>query len=448
MKITPIIILSIVLSVKLCPAQDNVVDQVVGVVGNNLILKSDIENQFIQLRGNNYEGLDLKCEIFEDLLYQNLLIHQAGIDSLEVTDKEVDAQLDRRLRYFVAQIGSEQKLEEYFNKSILEIKADFREDLRKQLLAEKMQNKITEGIKINPSEVRDFFKKLAKDSIPYIDEEIEYEQITRKPQIPEEEKLAVKEKLNGFRERILNGEKFSTLAVLYSEDPGSAPKGGELGFVGRNDLVPEFAAVAFNLKANEVSKIVETEYGFHIIQLIERRGEQINVRHILLTPKVPFSDVIRVREYLDSIATLVRKEEYTFSSAAEKFSDDANTKMNGGLVVNPNSGNSHFTLEQADPQTAYYLKRLKVGEISSPFEYADDSRQKAYKIIRIRNKIPGHKANLKDDYQRIQEVALANKKQKAIDNWIKSMQESTFIMVDDSYKNCAFKHPGWIKTEK
>ena len=426
-------------------SQDKTVEQIIGVVGKNYILKSEIENQFVQLEQTNNNSVDLKCDILEELLYQNLLLHQSELDSIEVTDKEIDAQLERRIRYFVSQIGSEKKLEDYFNKSILEIKTDLRESLKKQMVSEKMQDKLTGSLKITPSEVRQYFKNLQADSIPTLDEEIEYEQIVLYPTIKEQEKLAVKEKLNELRERILKGDKFSTLAVLYSEDPGSATKGGELGFVGRADLVPEFAAVAFKLKDGEVSKIVETEYGYHIIQLIERLGEQINIRHILVTPKVDPVSALKARNKLDSIAKIVRADSMKFNKAAERYSQDIDTRSNGGLAVNPYSNNSRFIPAQLDPVTSFWLKKLKVNDISSPFEFSDDKGKKCYKIIKLKARYPSHKANLSDDYQKVQEMALANKKQVLMKQWIEKEQKITYIHIDNSYLNCSFKYKGWIK---
>lgn len=426
--------------------QNKIIDQIIAVVGDNYILKSDIENQFLQLESKSeYQGVDLKCTILEELLYQNLLLHQAALDSITVSDKEIDSQLDRRIRYFVSQIGSEKKLEEYFKKSIIEIKSDLRESLEKQLLSERMQDKLTGSLKVTPSEVKQCFKDMPKDSIPVVNEQVEYEQIVIYPLISEKEKLAVKEKLNGFRERILKGDKFSTLAALYSEDPGSAIKGGELGFVGRSDLVPEFAAVAFKLKDGEVSRIVETEFGYHIIQLIERLGEQINVRHILISPKVDPSSAVKARAQLDSIARIIRLDSMTFKAAAEKYSQDKDTRLNGGLAVNPYTNNSRFDLEQVDGTTSYWIKKLKIGEISSPFEFTNEKSQKCYKIIRLKARYPAHKANLKDDYQSIQDYALVLKKQQVMKEWIEKEQKITYIKIDNSYQNCSFKYSGWVK---
>lgn len=423
-------------------AQKQVVDKVLAVVGNNLILVSDIETRFLELnRGKDYAGVDLKCQIFEDLLFQNLLVNHALLDSLEVTDRDVSEQLERRIRYFVQQIGSEKKLEEYFGKTITQIKADLHESLKSQMLAEKMEMKVTGDIKVTPAEVRLYFKNVPEDSIPFIEEEIELEQLVLFPHVPEEVKLLSKEKLNELRERVVKGENFATLAALYSEDVETAKRGGELGFVGRSELVPEFTAVAFNLKEGETSRIVETEYGYHIIQMIEKRGELINVRHILISPKLPASEAVKTKVRLDSIMTLVRMDTLTFTAAIEKYSDDTETKNNSGLYINPMTGNSRFTteqLEKVDPLTAFYVKKMKVGQYSDPFEFYNETGKKGYKVIRLKSRIPEHKANLKDDYQRIQELALEEKKQKTMKNWVEKKKNITFIQIDESYANCPF----------
>jgi peptidyl-prolyl cis-trans isomerase SurA len=425
-------------------AQKQVVDKVLAVVGNNLILVSDIETRFLELnRGKDYEGLDLKCQIFEDLLFQNLLVNHAILDSLEVTDRDVSEQLERRIRYFVQQIGSEKKLEEYFGKTITQIKADLHESLKNQMLAEKMEMKVTGDIKVTPAEVRLYFKSVPEDSIPFIEEELELEQLVLFPHIPEEVKLMSKEKLNELRERIVSGENFATLAALYSEDVETAKRGGELGFVGRSELVPEFTAVAFNLKEGEVSRIVETDYGYHVIQLIEKRGELINVRHILISPKLPASETVKTRIRLDSIMTLVRMDTLTFSAAIEKFSDDTETKNNSGLYINPMTGNSRFTteqLEKVDPLTAFHVKKMKVAQYSDPFEFYNETGKKGYKVIRLKSRIPAHKANLKDDYQRIQELAMEEKKHKTMMNWVEKKKKITYIQIDESYANCPFNY--------
>jgi len=446
-----IALIFILLSLNNVNAQNNknngkIVDKIIAVVGKNIILLSDIENQAKQLKAQGQYQKDLNCIVLEDLLYQKLLLDQAQKDSIEVTEREVDDNLDRRIRYFVSQIGSEKKLEDFYGKSIKQIKSEFREIIAKQMLTERMQNKLTGSLKVTPTEIRKFFNKIPKDSLPKINKQIILEQIVKYPPISEKEKLRIKEKLQNYRDRILKGEKFSTLAVLYSEDPGSARKGGELGFVGRTDLVPEFAAVAFKLKEpGDISRIVETSFGFHIIQLIEKRGELINVRHILLKPKISSNDLLKALNYMDSIRTLVLQKKIDFNKAAEKFSEDEASNKNGGLIVNPMTGEAVFEYSQLDPKTAYAIKNLKEGEISKTFKMQDTQGKDVFKIVKIKKIIPAHTASIKTDYQLIQNMCLADKKQKQIEQWIRKKQSITYIKIDPDYRKCPFKHKGWFK---
>ena len=427
--------------------QEQVIDKVLAVVGNGVILKSDVEKQYLQLVAQGYDSYgDLKCEVFEDLLFQKLLVNQAYHDSIEVTDVEVDQRVDQRLGMIINQAGSEAALEEYFGKTMPEIKADLHKLLKEQLLTQKMQEKITEDIKITPSEVRKHFKKIPADSLPLINAEMEIAQIVRKPKISDEQIQSVKDRLTGFLERVKEGDKFSTLAVLYSDDPGSAKNGGELGYVSRTDLVPEFAAVAFNLKEpGDVSRIVKSDFGYHIIQLIDRKGERINVRHILLVPEVDPMEKVRTTSYLDSVATLVRLDSLTFSDAARKFSTDEDSKMAGGLMINPNTGSTRFEADEIDHFTYYAIKDLKVGEISRPIEVKDQQGKSYYKLLMIKSRTEPHVANLQEDYHFLQEFALAEKKQKTVDEWVRKKQKGTYIRVDKSYRNCDFKNKGWVK---
>lgn len=448
MKYIQLIIIAILYFNSFSFSQEKVLDQVLSVVGSKVILLSDVESQYHQLKLQGYESSgDAKCEIFEELLFQKLLLNQAELDSIEVTGKEVNSAIDSRFKYFISQIGSEEKLEEYFGKSMVEMKEDLRDNIKEQLLTQKMQSKITDDIKITPSEVKSYMKEIPVDSIPFINTELEIQQIAMYPVITEEEKLAVKEKLNEFRERILNGDKFSTLAVLYSEDPGSAKKGGELGLVSRSELVPEFAAVAFNIKEGEVSRIVETEFGYHILQLIEKKGELVNVRHILLSPKASFEQMLNLEKKLDSIAYDIRNGTITFEVAADKYSEDSQSKYNGGLMTNPYTGTSKFETGQIDPTSYYTIKDLDIGEVSKTFQTRDEKGKIVFKFMKVKSKSKPHKANLKDDYQRIQDDALANKKQNAVDSWVVKKLETTYIHIDESYNNCNFKNKNWVKVQ-
>ncbi len=429
-------------------AQQLMVDKVVGVVGNNIILQSDIENQYLQMRAQGYTGNAerMKCQILEDLLTQRLFLDQAQVDSIEVTESEVENELDRRLRMFINQIGSQEKLEEYYKKSLLEIKENFREVIRDQLLTQKMQRQISENIKVVPSEVKAFYRSLSQDSIPDIPQQYEIRQIVRKPKISDEAIFEVKERLLELRRRVVNGESFATLAVLYSEDPGTAPRGGELGYSSRGDLVKEFADAAFSLKKDQVSQIVETEFGYHIIQLIDRRNDQVNVRHILMKPKVSPEASQRAVEFLDSIATRIRVDSLRFEMAARFLSEDENTRMNGGVLVNPETGSTRFSLDELDRPSQLVVRNLKKGEISEPFEATDENGRKVYKIIQITNIIPAHKANLSLDYSLLQNVALSDKKTRILNDWIRDKQSKTYIRIDDSYQSCDFRIKGWISS--
>ena len=430
------------------PNQGKSIDKVVAVVGANLILKSEIENDFQQrvAQGEATDG-DTRCEILEQLLFQKLLINQAEVDSVEVTEQQVEGELDQRIRYFIAQVGSEKKLEDYYGKSIIQIKADFKDEIRKLLLAKAMQAKITANVKVTPSEVRTFFNSIPQDSLPLLNAEVEVAQIVRNPPISPDEKRYIKEKVEKLRERILAGEDFATLAILYSEDPGSAKNGGELGFVSRTDLVPEFAGEAFNLKGKDVSPVVESAFGYHIIQLIERRGEQVNVRHILLAPKIASSDIRKAQLFLDSVKQVMVKDSIPFSIAAAKFSDDAESKYNSGLMVNPQTGTTRFEMSELGTEIFYAIENLKIGEMSNPIKTQTTDGKQSYRLVMLKSKTQPHRANLKDDYQRIQGIALQQKQQKLTNEWVNKKASSTHIKIDEDYQKCNFTFK-WISEDK
>lgn len=419
-------------------AQEMVVDQIVAKVGNYIILQSDVEAQYQQYKAQGFPATaETRCQIFEDLLFQKLLLNQAELDSVEVTETQVEGELDRRVRFFIEQIGSEKKLEEYYNKSILEIKAEFKTLIRDQLLVQTMQGKITEAIKATPSDVRNFFDKIPKDSLPLIGSEIEVAQIVKKPPVSPEEKRVAREKIEQLKLRIEKGEDFGTLAILYSEDPGSAKNGGELGFFGRGAMVPEFEAVAYKLKGKEVSEIVESPYGFHIIQLIERKGEQINARHILISPKINTADHLKAQQFLDSLVEKIQKDSISFENAALKYSDDEESKNNGGLMINQMNNSTKFEASQLDPSVFFVIDKLKVGEISKPALMQNGS-SKAYRILKLKSRTEPHRANLKDDYQKIQEMALQDMQDKAIEKWIRRKKQNIYIQIGPDFKNCNF----------
>ncbi|RXQ96117.1 peptidylprolyl isomerase [Ancylomarina salipaludis] len=427
-------------------AQDNSIDKIIAVVGNQVVLKSDVENRFLGLQAQGYQSgsVDLKSEIFEDLLIEKLMIAQAQVDSIEVTEQEVENDLERKIEMYIQRIGSKEKLEQYFKKSISDMKNELRDMTRNDKIKQKMQAEITKNITATPAEVRELYNNISKDSLPVIPGELQIQQITRSPKITDDEKDRIREKLRNFRDRIMKGESFATLAVLYSEDPGSAPRGGELGFTPRANLVPEFANEAFNLKPDKISKIVESEYGFHIIQLIDRKGERINVRHILLKPHIQQEDRTAATQQLDSIADMIRNDKIKFEEAAFYYSDDKDTKNNGGLIVNQYNSSSKFTKESLAPAIAKAVNKLKVGEISEAF--LDDQRgQEAYKIIKIKSQTKPHKANLADDWNQFENMLKQQKQQDLLNKWISEKQSSTYISIDDSYKNAKFRFKNWIK---
>ena len=428
-------------------AQDKVVDQIVAVVGSNPILKSDIEVQAIEMqaRGVTTQG-DAKCEILERLLEQKLLLAEAELDTLIiVSDNQINQKMDYQMNYYIQNIGSEKEVEKYFNKSINQLKAEMSETIREQLKTEQMQGKIIEKVTATPSEVRQFFRQLPTAEIPTIGSQLEYAQITVLPTITEKEDLEVKAKLRDFKKRVENGDNFATLAIMYSEDPQSARNGGEMEYVGRAELDQAFATEAFNLKPDQVSKVVKSEFGYHIIQLIDRKGEKIKCRHILLRAKVDPAELERAKNRVDSIADFVRKGKMTWEQATYLYSSDKSTRNNGGLVTSQRTGSSKFEVTELDPDVSKEITQMNIGETSRPFLTIDDKQRQVYKVIKLINKTTSHQANLQEDYQTLSEMFLAKKKEEAYRKWIAKQQAKTYIHVDDSYANCNFKLKSWKK---
>lgn len=430
-------------------AQDDeqIIDEVVAVVGRNIILVSDIENQYLSYRmqqgGISGSSAEIHCKILEDLLYQKLMVVQAEYDSIEVTPDQVNSELDRRISSFINQFGSQEKMEKYYGKTLGEIKSELSEIIKEQLLAQQVQNGITSEVTVTPSEIRTFFNALPEDSIPLIKTKYTIAEIVKNPPISIEEKLRVKERLLDLRKRILKGESFATMAILYSEDPGSAKRGGELGFYGRGQLYPEFEAVAFKLKEGEISNIVETEAGYHIIQLIERKGDYVNVRHILMVPKVSPADLLKARTELDSVARLIRTDSITFNKAVEEFSDSKD-KNNGGLLINPYTGGTTWEAEQLDPQVSFTIEKMKVGEISNAVPMKTEDQKDAYRLLLLKKKTEPHRASLKTDYAQIEKWALQKKQAAAVDQWINQKIKDSYVNIKKVYQNCDFKHD-WIQ---
>jgi len=430
------------LMISSAKAQERLIDEIVAVVGSNIILYSDIETEILQYRmqGKIPPGSSARCQLLESLLYQKLLLNQAELDSVEVSDSKVEADMDARMRYYIQQFGSQDKLEQFYHKSVLEIKDELRELVRDQMKIDVVQSKITGDIKVSPAEVRAYFNRLPKDSLEMVNTVYQIGQIVKKPPVSVDELSASYEKIKTLRERILKGEKFSTLAILYSEDPGSAAKGGELGMFNRGTMYPEFEAAAFSLKEpGEVSDIIKTEAGYHIIQLIERKGDYINVRHILIQPKVSPEDLEKARKELDSVRTLIVNHTMTFEEAALKFSDDPG-KINGGLLVNPRNNTTTFEADQLEPSLFFVIDNLEVGDVSQPVKFLTDDGKEAYRLLYLKTRTEPHRLNLNDDYNRIQIMALTEKQNKTIMQWVNEKIKTTYIKINEKYKDCEFQN--------
>lgn len=434
-------------------AQDNVIDEIVWVVGDDAILLSDIEQQrlYLQNEGQRLEG-DPYCFIPEQLAIQKLYLNQAKIDSIEANENSVIQSTDQWMNMAVNQIGSREKLEEYFGKKYSEIKEERKEQVREQQIVQQMQEELVGEIKLTPAEVRKYFSELSTDSLPNIPTTVEVQIITMEPKIPFEETDAIKARLREFTEQVNNGEiEFSTLARLYSEDPGSAARGGELGFMSKTQLLSEFANVAFNLKdSKRVSQIVQTEYGYHIIQLIEKRGDRINCRHILLKPKVSDKELNEAMVRMDSLYNDLVAEKFTFDEAATVLSYDKDTRNNKGLMVNQNyesnnMGTPRFEMQELPQEVGKVVYRMKVGEISKPFTMVTNKQREVVAIVKLRDRIEGHKANLVDDYQALKSIVEAKRKEELLNNWIINKQKTTYVRISEGWRNCDFKYPGWVK---
>jgi peptidyl-prolyl cis-trans isomerase SurA len=443
------IIFTILASIQFIYSQNyKVIDKVVWVVGDEPILYSDIESE-IQRR--KYEKTPIEgdpyCTIPEQIALQKLFIAGAKLDSLTVSDVSVEQQVDGRIRYFIGQIGSKEKLEEYFNKPMSQIKEEMSNTVRDQLLMQQMQQHIVSSARITPQDVKRFYDKMPKDSIPNIPEMVEVQIIGLYPEITAAEEERIKSQLRSFREKIESGEyQFSTLAILYSEDRGSALQGGELGFMTKGKLVPEFANMAFSLYDNtKVSRIVKTEFGYHIIQLIERKNDQVNCRHILLIPKIGIKEKEAASNKLDSIAASIRKGDITFKDAVINNSEYEDTKQNEGIMINPQNGTTKFQLQDLPSDIAKVIYTMKEGEISAPFTYKNESGKEMVCIVRLKSRVKAHKANPQDDYQTLKEIVTSSKNKELIEEWIKKKQQETFILISPEYKGCQFHYPGWIK---
>jgi peptidyl-prolyl cis-trans isomerase SurA len=439
MKKIKIVLLILFLSSTLWAQNKIMIDQVIAVIGNKIVKHSDVEAQISNMRMQGETvGESSYCTILEQLMISKLFEHQAELDSITVPESEVEAQLDRRIRYFIQLLGSREKLEEYYKKPVIGIKEEFRDMIRSQMISQEMEAKIVRDVRVTPSEVRRFFNNLNPDSIPLVPAEFEIYQIIRKPVISKEQKDDVRNRLNGYRERILRGERFSTLAISFSECPSSR-NGGELGMFGRGEMHSDFEATAFSLKEGEISPVIETPFGFHIIQLIERQGENVNVRHILLKPKPDVEDLARVQKFLDSIANLIRDSIYTFQQAAELFSEDPSGKV-GGLYTAPNSGNSRVSSEEMDQGIFFIVNNFEEGQISNAAFFETEDREQIVRIIKLNRRIAPHRANLEQDYDKIHNMAMMQARQTRMTEWLNQRLRTQYVRLNSRAKECKFQY--------
>ena len=429
-------------------AQNNIAEEVVWVVGDEPIYKSQVEDQYAQMQ---YERTPINgdpyCVIPEQLAIDKLFLHQAEIDTIVVDDGTVMKEVNARINYFIETLGDKNKVEEYFRKSIPEMKETFQEIMKNQYTIQQVRENLTKDVKATPADVRKYFENLDQDSIPYIPMQVEVQIISIKPIIPQAEIDEVKSRLRDYAQRVNDGEsEFSTLAILYSEDASSV-RGGEIGFRGRTELMPEYASVAFNLTdPKKASKVVETDAGFHIIQLIEKRGDKINTRHILLRPKVSDKELTDGLTRLDSLRSDILKKEVTFEQAAQYISQDKDTRNNQGIMYNQLSGSTKFEMSQLPQEVAKQVDKLQIGEISEPFIMIDaHTNREVLAIVKLKNRIEGHRATLRDDYETLKTNYEAYAKNKIISEWIENKINSTYIYIEEGWRDCKFQHDGWLK---
>ncbi|MBX2903905.1 MAG: peptidylprolyl isomerase [Chitinophagales bacterium] len=419
-----------------------IADKVVAVVGDNPILLSDIEMQYVQAKAQTESPLSehFKCEVFDRLMLEKLFLAQAKLDSITTSPDEVEAELDRRIRYFTSVFGSKEKLEEYYGKTLNELKDDFRTDIENQLVSDKMRGKALGNLKVSPAEVKAYFSGIPKDSIPYFNSEVELSQIVMYPTINETQKEIAKTKLEKIRKDIVDGSDFSLQAILYSEDPGSSSEGGDLGYIERGELVPEFEAVAYRLQEKELSEVVETPFGFHIITVDEKRGERLKMRHILVKPKLTQADYVACKSTMDSIKHQLDVDSMTFKEAVGKFSMDEHSKAVGGLISNSKNGTTYFEKSDIEGNLIFALDKIKVGEYTDVLPFGGMERtgeqKQGYRIVLLKSETKPHKASLDMDYPKIQAAAKNAKTQRELERWVKLYKDKTFIRIEEDYMFC------------
>lgn len=417
-----------------------VVDEIVAVVADRIILRSDIEIAYEQAsRELGISHDSIRCLILEQKLLENLLVIKAMVDSIPISEERVDAELEERIRYFAQQYGGEKALEEIYGKSISEIKATNRDRIRNNQLATAMQAKVVKDVKVTPTDIKNFYNSIPPDSLPYYSAEVEVAQIVIEPKISKESKQLALEKITELRQRIVErGEKFSTLALIYSDDKGSASKGGELGYFGRGMMVPEFEAAAFRLKPDSVSKIIETKYGYHFLMGIQRKGEEVNVRHILVMPKIYSTDVQLAKNRMDSILQLIKMDSITFEQAAKKFSDDEASRGSGGFIGAGPLGNTRIPVDELGKDLSIEVQSLEVGDITEPelITLPGPDQKKAWRVLYLKSETPPHRANIRDDYQKLQALTFERKQQQTKQRWLEKTRKEFYIQINGPYQDC------------
>ena len=429
---------------------NNIIEEVAWMVGDQPIYKSEIEEAYQQML---YEKTpvngDPYCVVPEQLAIEKLFLHQADMDTVEVQESMVSMAVDQRLNYLITNLGSKEKVEEYFRKPISEFRSQLSDVMRNQYRVQQVQASLTKDLKVTPSDVHRYFSTLPQDSIPFVPLQVECEIITINPKIPQEEIDDIKSRLRQYADRINKGESdFSTLAILYRQDPGSSVRGGEIGFMGRGHLEPEYAAVAFNLNdSRKVSKIVETQYGYHIIQLIEKRGDRVNTRHILLRPKVSDQELTEAIHRLDSVrANIVTHKRFTFEEAAPILSQDKDTRNNQGRMLNQANGTTRFEMKDLPQEVAKVVDKMQVGDVSEAFIMKDPKRDRdIVAIVKLTQRIPAHRANLSEDYQTIKGMYENSAKQQMVKDWLSRKIRDTYVKIEDNWADCEFEHPEWLR---
>ncbi|MBC5774023.1 peptidylprolyl isomerase [Pontibacter sp. KCTC 32443] len=413
------------------------VDGIIAKIDNQIVLKSELEFSYLQYLAQSKQqpSADLKCQVFKSLVQDKLLLARAEIDSVTVEEDRVTGELNRRIDYLSAQVGGVERLEQYYNKSIRQLKDDLRKTIQDQLVMQKMQEEIAGKVRVTPKEVAAYFSRIPADSLPYFSSEVELGQIVKYAEVSKQQKQEARQQLEELRKRILAGEDFATLAKQYSQDPGSAAAGGELGFFKKKELVPEYEAAALRLEPGGISGIVESQFGFHLIQLIERKGQEFNTRHILIKPATATVNIEESIAELDSIRTLIQNDSISFAKAAKDFSDDFATKDNGGMMTSRN-GSTYIPMDQVDPNIFFVIDTMQVGEISEPIPFRTEDGKEAVRIIQLKGKSTPHQANLQDDYPKIAAAALNDKKSKAVDEWFRKNIDSVYIEIDPEYQDC------------